>query len=232
MSAPLTLDAGARRAFDQLAADLKRVFTDRFVALVAHGTGTGTAFAETITADDLDACSALVEAWHRDGLAAPLLLTPDEFRRSLDAFPVEYQSIVDRHVVIAGRPPFDDVAIAADDLRRACEVQARSHLIHLREGWVNAGGHGHALADLVEASAGPLRALLTNIARLHGDQASTAAELAALAHAGAGMPVDLVTAVLMLETRPENRRDVVGRMREYLEASERLWASVDRWRES
>ena len=54
------------------------------------------------TADDLDACATLVERVAPRRLAPPLVMTPDEFRRSLDAFPLEYQAILDRHVVIAG----------------------------------------------------------------------------------------------------------------------------------
>jgi hypothetical protein len=46
-------------------------------------------------------------------------MTPDEFRRSLDAFPLEYQAIIDRHVVLAGRSPFSEAEISPADLRRA-----------------------------------------------------------------------------------------------------------------
>ena len=39
------------------------------------------------------------------------------------------------------------------DLRRACEVQARSHLLHLREGYLETRGRADALADLIVQSA-------------------------------------------------------------------------------
>ncbi len=107
--AHLTLPAAARRAFDRMAGDLQRVFTARFVALVASGPRASVAFSTSLGAADLDAIGPLVGAWHRDGLDTPLLLTPEEFRRSLDAFPLEYQTIADRHAVIAGHPPFDDL---------------------------------------------------------------------------------------------------------------------------
>src|SRR5581483_9096368 len=116
-----------------MAADLRRVFDARFVALVAYGRNASVAFASSIRLDDLDAMGPLAAAWRRDGLATPLIITPDEFHRSLDAFPLEYQLVLDHHAVIAGTPPFDGVRVAAADLRRACEAQARSHLIHLRQ---------------------------------------------------------------------------------------------------
>ena len=232
MTLPFELSSPVRRAFERLAEDLARIYAARLVAVVSHGPASSVVFAESITADDLDACAALVDVWHRDGLSTPLVLTPDEFQRSLDAFPLEYQAIVDRHVLIAGRDPFAGVVTNPEDLRRACEVQARGHLIHLREGWLNAAGHRDDLADMVEASAAPLRALLGNIARLQGEPSTTTDELARVAEVSAGMPSDLVRAVLALETAPEQSRALVGRLREYLEASERLWAAVDAWRSS
>ncbi len=36
--------------------------------------------------------------------------------------------------------PFDGLAVDPADLRRACEVQARSHLLHLREGFIETEG--------------------------------------------------------------------------------------------
>src|SRR5262245_48834526 len=129
------------RALTRLASDLQRVFGGRFVALVAHSVRDSMAFAEDVQADDLEALSALTGAWHSDGLTTPLLLTPQEFQRSLDVFPLEYQAILNHHVVIAGSPPFDGVVVPVEDLRRACEAQARGHLIHLRQGWLQAGGH-------------------------------------------------------------------------------------------
>jgi hypothetical protein len=229
---PIVLSPPFRRAFDRLPEDLARVFGPALAAVVAHGPASSVVFAEAIAADDLDACAALVDVWHRDGLSTPLVLTPDEFKRSLDAFPLEYQAIVDRHVLIAGRDPFAGVTTNPEDLRRACEVQARSHLIHLREGWLSAAGHRDDLAEMIEASAAPLRALLANIARLQGEPSSTVDELTRIAEVSAGMPPDLVRAVLGLETAPEQSHALVGRLREYLEASERLWAAVDAWRSS
>src|ERR1017187_5191725 len=138
MSPALSLAPRARRHREQLAADLRKIFADRFGSLVADGGGRAIAFVATIDAADLDACGALVETWHRHGLESPLIMTADEFRRSLDTFPIEYQTIMDAHVVIDGHPPFDDTKISLPDLRRACEVQARGFLIHLRQGWMNA----------------------------------------------------------------------------------------------
>ena len=204
---------------------------DRFAALVATGPVSSVAFAAALGAGDFEAFGALDETWHRDGLETPLLMTVDEFRRSLDAFPLEYQALLDRHMVIAGRAPFDNVRIDAGHLRRACEVQAKGHLIHLRQGWIEAAGHDDRLAALIGRSAASLRAVLTSVARLSDGGVEPGDDRAALRGAAcAGLDAALVSAVLAVEDNAELAPALVARLPEYLAASERLWAYVDGWR--
>src|SRR6185436_14969391 len=99
-------------------------------------------------------------------------------------------------------PPFDGVRIQPDDLRRACEGQARGHLIHLRQGWIGQASHQGGLAHLLADSASPLRAVLTNLARLHGESPADDSALAAWANRTIGMPEALVLDVLSLTDAP------------------------------
>src|SRR5438128_4609575 len=149
--------------------DLREIFGARLQSLVAYGMraaerphaddqthGGGQhaarplahtmAVADTLTADDLRGCARRVRKWHDAGLATPLLLATHEFERSLDAFPLEFGAIVADHVVVSGSNPFDSASVDPADVRRACEVQARSHLLHLREGYIEARDNGDALA--------------------------------------------------------------------------------------
>jgi len=222
----LTLPPPVRQAFDRLAADLQRVFGDRFVALVASGVHASVAFSTEIRPDDLEQLAPLSSTWSRDNLDAPLVLTPHEFRRSLDAFPMEYQALLDRHTVIAGTPPFEGLVIDRDHLRRACEVQAKSHVIHLRQGWIHSGGDEGQLATLLDRSVPALRALLSDIARLHG----AAGEADAMAGARtAGVDLDLARELLQLEDNPRHAHALVRRLPECVVMADRLWVFVDTW---
>jgi len=206
------------------------VFGARFIALVAYSPHESVAFASAIAAEDLDSLGALNERWHHEGLATPLVVTPDEFQRSLDAFPLEYQAILDQHVVIAGQNPIARAAVSPADLRRACEASAKGHLIHLRQGWLQAAGHRDRQAALIVRSAAPLRALLVSLARLLDTPAASTADLPAFAARTIGIPDTIVREVLALEDAPEGAETLIAHMREYLAASEQLWAFVDRWR--
>jgi hypothetical protein len=229
------LDSRISRAYQRMAADLRRVFGDRFVALVAGSAGSAAVFVRDIRTDDLEAMGAIAATWHHEGLGTPLLMTPDEFERSLDTFPGEYQALIDHHVVIDGVSPLAQARVSPDDLRRACEAQARGHLIHLRQGWIDGSGHEHGLAHLIEQSAAPLRRVLSNLARLSGETPDGDATLAAFAERRAGLPGPLITDILALDrgshaSRAAGSRALVPRLGEYLAASERLWSYIDAWR--
>jgi hypothetical protein len=129
------------------------------------------AVVDSMTAADLRACAVRIDAWHGAGLATPLLIADHEFAQSLDAFPLEFGAILADHSVVAGSNPFDALSVDPADLRRACEVQARSHLLHLREGFLETRGRADALAVLIVRSAAAFAALVTSIARLEGQDA-------------------------------------------------------------
>jgi len=166
---------------------------------------------EALTATDLTECAKRITSWHDAGLATPLILPAAELARSLDTFPFEFSAILADHVVVAGRDPFEGLHIEPADLRWACEVQARSHLLHLRQGYVEARGRGDALAVLIVRSAPAWQSLLGNVARLENTPA----------------PVD---DVVKLTGVKEIANEVAVRMfPSYLDAVERLTKDVDGW---
>jgi hypothetical protein len=122
------------------------------------------------------------------------------------------------------------VRIDAGHLRRACEVQAKGHLIHLRQGWIEAAGHDDRLAAMIGNSAASLRVVLTNVARLSSGAGPAVGEAPLRGAALAGLNPSLVSAVLAVEDDADLAAALVPRLPEYLAAAERLWAFVDGWR--
>jgi hypothetical protein len=206
-----------------LAMDLQRIFGPRLTSLVAYGDmedddGVHTlALVDRLTFDDLAACARHVRNWHRSGAAVPLLLSREEFLRSLDVFPIEYGGIIERHVMLAGDSPFAGMRVNDSDLRRGCELQAKSHLIHLREGYLESGGQPTAVAELIASSARSLRALLDNLERLDAGAAARAGLTRAFVQEVATADATTIADPSALFAR-------------YVAAVERLWHEVDRWR--
>lgn len=244
-----------REGAESLRRDLERAVGPRLRALVvyeAHGAlgdvpGTSEATADVqirhedlvhtlalvdnLSAADLALLAALTSSWETRGLAIPLILSPRELARSLDAFPLEFSQILARHVVVFGDDPLQGLAVDRQDLRRACEAQVKSHLLHLREGYLQAGADSRKVAELVAASATPLRALLVNIARLHGINARSPEALLHFLETRMNFPADGLRPVILLGTRSSTFRgpDLSEVFPGYLLAVEQLARLVDEW---
>jgi hypothetical protein len=227
-------------AADRLTRDLGGIFRGRLLSVVVYGgqiDGNAAAplqalaLVSSLTADDLSACAQLSAEWTRGGIGTPLILPDYEFRTSLDVFPLEYGEIVRAHTLVYGSDPFAGVSISSGDLRLACEAQAKSHLLHLRQGYVQTGGRLPAVARLVAQSAPAFAALLRNVGRLTGAQTHDRMEATRQGARAAGLSDDVVDAVLALESPSALPASDPARLFPgYLAAVERLAAVVDQWR--
>jgi hypothetical protein len=246
----MNLMTDVRERVSILEQGLRQIFGSRLQSLVAYGLQAAArsgesrhhdahhelprmqtlAIVETLTGADLAACAAGVEAWHDAGLATPLLLSAHEFERSLDAFPLEFGAILADHLVVAGSNPFDGLIVDPADIRRACEVQARSHLLHLREGFLETRGRADALAVLIVRSAAPFAALIASLARLQGVAATDPAAVGRHVERTLGLPPGVATDVVKLaQVKEISSAEATRIFSAYLDAVERLVKFIDSW---
>ncbi len=225
---------------DRLLADLRVVFGPRLISLVAYGRHAvdetspqpvhTLALIDGLGMHDLEASARLARTWQASGLAVPLMVSRHEFARSLDVFPFEFGAIIDAHRVVYGADPFDGLRVKDEDIRRACEIDVKGHLLHLREAFIESHGDPDAIAALVSASAAALRTLATNVARLDGKPTTPTAALAAHLSTVLG-PVHgrTLSGVLGLGEMPAGTTDAARLFPDYLAAAEALAAYVDSW---
>jgi hypothetical protein len=230
------MSAALKTPLQPLVHDLQRIFGSRLQAVVAYGWRPRShvpslALVQTLILEDLTACAARTAHWHRAGCATPLVLTRYEFARSLDAFPIEYGEILATSELVAGTHPFEGLAIARDDMRRACEVQAKSHLVHLREDYLESGTRPAHVASLVRESAPAFAALLRHLARLDHASFNTTGELIGYASRRIGLDARVLDDILSL-TEPDGLASVDAGQSfpAYLAAVERVAEFVDQWR--
>ncbi|MDH4064452.1 MAG: hypothetical protein OEW19_08625 [Acidobacteriota bacterium] len=228
------MNAPLHGRLDLVVADLRRVFADRLEAVVAYGRPApewshSLALVASLTMDDLTALAAVAPGWHHTGAATPLVLPRLEFARSLDAFPVEYGEIIDTHAVLFGEDPFAGVSIDRQDLRRAVEVQAASHLLHLRENYVESGGRPSAVGALVRDSAPAFAQLLRRMAHLDNAPADSAAALSHWAAARIGLDARVVGDMLALASDGLPAVDATRLFPDYLQAVTALRHFIDQW---
>jgi hypothetical protein len=236
-----TLPSEKRQSLAVLAADLRRVFGNRLLSICAYGVGhdadgdTHTlVLVDRLTFEDLAACVPLARGWNARGLAVPLLLEEHEFTRTLDVFPLEYGDILAHHVLIEGTDPFDGLSVSEADFRRACELQAKSHLIHLREGFLESGGDPRAVSRLIGASAEGFRRLLENLVSLVRPATVHAVhhDVAEDAQTFLGVPAELTREVLAKAGagRSSTIAEPTALLEQYVAAVDRIWEFVDEWK--
>jgi hypothetical protein len=241
------LHAPVAEAVVEAGDNLRDIFGERLRAFLVHGSHARTGARPTVQAPiqtlalvngaityaDLVASAAYAEAWHRRGLAVPLMLDEHEFARSLDAFPLEYGDIIAHHVVIIGDDPFADVRVARADIRRACEIQIKSHVIHLREGFVECGGEPVEVARLLVRSAPPFAAILGTLARLDDQWSPEPDEVARHLESRTGLSASVAARILALEGDARLSPDEASQLYPpYLELVQALSGFVDSWIET
>ena len=82
----------------------------------------------------------LGKRYHKKGIAAPLIMTPEYIKLSLDVFPIEFLDFKLIHETVYGEDILKDVEIDLLDLRYQCEREIKTKLIGLRQGYISSKG--------------------------------------------------------------------------------------------
>lgn len=228
----------------RLADDLGSIFGARLRAVLVFGTHARPhprtvkapvqtlALVDSLAYADLAAGAERAGDWQARNLDMPLLLPAGEFQQSLDAFPLEYGDIIAHHILVRGDDPFDGLAVAPEDLRRACEVKVRSHAIHLREGFLLAAHRPAQIAELIVASATPFASLIQTFALVSGLPRQMPPD-ALSAHVArvANLDGDLLERLLRIEEdRVLDPSEAVPLYPAYLDAVHGLVDVIDAWK--
>ncbi|THJ24764.1 MAG: hypothetical protein CAF45_004290 [Nitrospira sp. CG24E] len=112
--------------------------------------------------------SALHRQWSKEQIVAPLFLTEEELHRSAGVFPLEFLEIQEQHRVLGGRDPFIGFHVKTDRLREAVAQGFMSHLMRLRQRYVEGGGGDEATTILLPLSITSIIPLLRGVQRLLG----------------------------------------------------------------
>ncbi len=96
--------------------------------------------------------ASLGKKYRKKGIAAPLIMTPEHIRNSLDAFPMEFHDFRLIHKTIMGDDIFGNLPIEKGHLRLQCEREIKVKLIGLRQSYISSLGEKGALADILSRS--------------------------------------------------------------------------------
>jgi len=101
---------------------------------------------------------------------APLIVTPQYVRESLDAFPLEFLEIQQVHHTVLGEDIFVDLEFRDEDLRLQCERELKRMLIRLRQGLLASQGKTGQLGALLDDLSGHAVRVLRGVLWHKGDR--------------------------------------------------------------
>lgn len=130
-----------------------------------------------------------LRAWLRAGHEPPLIFSEQEWRRSGDAFAIEYEEIRDAHRLLAGRDPWHGITVRREDVRRQLESELRGKLVRLRQAYAAFREDGRRLSEIIAAGVPGLLTMFRTLLRLSGKPVPRdAAQLVREAAAVVGFP--------------------------------------------
>jgi hypothetical protein len=103
-------------------------------------------------------------------IAAPLVMTPEYIRNSLDAFPIEFLDFKLIHKTIYGEDLLKDLQVDGPHVRLQCEREIKARLIGLRQGYIASLGKKEQLTAVLIRSITGTMALFRAIILLLGKE--------------------------------------------------------------
>ena len=176
----MPLHARDAAALETLVADCRRLFGARLAALALYGEAATSAYRplvspldtvlllDRVATADLRTLRERVGAWQALRLSVPLVLDGAHLSNASDVFPLEMLELHDRHRLLdGGHDPFAALPPPArPQLRLELEEQLRGKLLHLRAGYLAAGGMKNGLEALLHAVCATLDVLLRGMLAL------------------------------------------------------------------
>lgn len=95
----------------------------------------------------LELIASLGKKYSKQRVAAPLIMTPEYIKTSLDVFPIEFLNFKLIHATIFGEDILDNLQIKIIDLRQQCERELKVKLISLVQGYISSLGDRKILAE-------------------------------------------------------------------------------------
>lgn len=95
----------------------------------------------------LELIAPLGKKYGKHKVAAPLIMTPEYIKKSLDVFPVEFLNFKLIHATVFGDDILENIEINRTDLRHQCERELKVKLIWLRQGYISSLGNRKILTE-------------------------------------------------------------------------------------
>ncbi|MBX3190728.1 MAG: nucleotidyltransferase domain-containing protein [Labilithrix sp.] len=174
------LPSGVKERLEELKKSLESALGDGLVGILVHGSVVrgeyrpGESDVDVIvvmkeaTFANLESIGNALQLARYSARIEAMILTEDEIAGASDAFPLLYDEIKQRHLLLAGRDPFGAVEVHDTHRRLRIEQELREAQIRLRRAVTDAFGAREAIAGAVTRKVKQVRAPLHALLALKG----------------------------------------------------------------
>jgi len=153
-----------KEIFPEIIDDYKSLFGDDLISIILYGSATGKDYRPGKSdinfmivlseggIEHLDKAFKTVARWKKRRVDIPLFLTRVYVETSMDVFPIEYLNFQRNHILIYGEDILKDLSFDPKFVRLQCEREIKGKLLLLREAFLETGGKGAALRDVIGQS--------------------------------------------------------------------------------
>ena len=168
----------------------------------------------------------------RKKVTAPLFLTPEYIKMSLDTFPMEFMSMKDSRLCLFGNDILADIEVNREDLRRECEYQIKGKLLTIRQAYLEKALSRKGLENLIKVSFRALIPIFRSILRINSGEVPPLEKEEVLCQVSEEFDVDVSAFLEILRDKKTDGRvgekDAEVFLDEFIVQLERLSSIVDR----
>lgn len=167
-------------------------------------------------------------------IPAPLFLTREHIKTSLDTFPIEFVEMKENHLCLWGEDILKEIEVSFKNLRFVCEQQLKGKLIHIREIYLEVGLKRKGIEAILKNSLRSLLAVFKSCLRLKNINPSLNKE-EMLKQLGETFNIETSAFIEILkDTRNDEKiagENVEVFLEKYLKAIEKLASQIDKLEE-
>jgi len=232
-----------REIFSDITSDYKALFGDDLFSIVLYGSAASGEYMAGKSdinfmivlsdngIDSLERTFEVIKKWKKRNVATPLFLTEDYIRTSLDAFPVEYLNFQNCHKLVYGKDILKDLTFDRHYVRLQCEREIKGKLLLLREAFLETGGKGKDLQELVAQSIHAFVAVFNGLLYLKGKEVPRH-KRDAVAQVCDTFDLDKTLFEKLIDIREKKMKlsatEMAGVFQAYLKQVRNMWKQLDR----
>jgi len=226
----------------QVADDYRRVFGQDIVSVILYGSALTADYVPgksdlnlmIVLSDEgihrLYLAHDLVARWRKKQVGTPLFVTKIYIDSSLNTFPIEFLNIKRNYLVLQGEDVLAGLSFNKEFVRMQCERELKGKLLLLRQRYVETGGKGRIVRDLIAASIPTFIFVFKGLLYIRGEEVPvTKSETIALAVRQFGLDEGLFRDLQRIGagTLKLSESEVHELFRRYLRAVRKLALEVD-----